>query len=369
MPRGGRLSVAILASAAVVVAAPFVGDIRAAIQSAFPGSYRYIVLALVAAAVLAALAGAVLTIRDRRATRYGLIAGALAAAVAYARATSTGNPEVDAVEHFHFVEYGLLAFLYHRAWRDRQDVSAFALPVLAGLLVGTVDEWLQWFVPFRVGELRDVLLNGIALGCGLLFAAGLHPPSGLGTIPNPRSGRVLGGLAVVTGIAVAAFFHTVHLGHEVYLGPSARFMSRFSAASLAEASRDRAVRWASGPPVERRLSREDHYLSEGRWHIEERNEAVSAGRYETAWYEQQILDAFYLPVLAAFPGARWPDAQRAEIESRVAERAAFSSAAHPHPIYPWNPALFWVAAGSAIGATAWAARAGLPARVRAGQPA
>ncbi len=41
------------------------------------------------------------------------------------------------------------------------------LPVLAGLLVGTADEWLQWFIPNRVGEIADILLNGIAIGCGL----------------------------------------------------------------------------------------------------------------------------------------------------------------------------------------------------------
>ena len=31
------------------------------------------------------------------------------------------------------------------------------------LLVGTCEEWLQWFIPARVGEVRDVLLNLVAI--------------------------------------------------------------------------------------------------------------------------------------------------------------------------------------------------------------
>ena len=42
--------------------------------------------------------------------------------------------------------------------------------------MATVDEWFQWFVPARVGEMRDVFMDGIAIGCGLLFSLGVAPP-------------------------------------------------------------------------------------------------------------------------------------------------------------------------------------------------
>src|SRR6185295_3099713 len=114
-------------------------------------------------AVVAALVAAVWRIRDRRAARYAALAAAVVFGVGYAFVVRTGNPEVDAVERFHFVEYGLVTLLFYRAWRPRDDASVFVLPVLAALIVGTLDEWLQWFIPARIGELHDILLNGAAI--------------------------------------------------------------------------------------------------------------------------------------------------------------------------------------------------------------
>ena len=368
---GGRLALALSASAAVVLTAPFVGEIRGAIQSAFPGHYRTIVISVVAGAVVLALVAAASRIRDRRRLRYGLLGVSLAIGVAYASATSSGNAEVDAVERFHFVEYGLLALLYQRVWRERGDLSMVVMPILAGILVGTVDEWFQWFIPFRVGELRDVLLNGVALVCGVLFGTGLTPPARL-AVGGDRESRVLLARTTILTIAVAAaFFHTVHLGHEIRLGGSSRFLSRFSPEQLAAAARDREARWGAQPPVERRFSREDHYLAEGRWHIQERNEAAAAGDIRTAWHEELILESFYGPVLDALPSDRWPPEQRADAEARAgADPAPFSSSAHAHPIYPWRPASFWAAVALVVAAVAWAVR--IPrgsTRLRAGQPA
>ncbi len=369
--RGMRapLSVALLASVSIVISAPFVGEIRGAIQAAFPGQYRSIVLTIVAGAVAVAAAAAVARIRERRALRYGLLALALGIGVAYARATSSGNPDVDAVERFHFVEYGLLALLYHRVWRDRRDLSAFALPMLAGLLVAIGDELLQWFIPFRVGEMRDVLLNGVALGCGLLFGAGLTPPRRLELLRDRGARATLARVAVVTIIACAIFFHAVHLGHDVRVQPVSRFLSRFSAEELVAAARDRPARWDGEPPSEGRFSREDHYLAEARWHIQERNEAVSAGDIRAAWHEQLILDAFFEPVLEVLPGVRWPPEQRAEAEARAAaEPGAYRSAAHPHPIYPWNPRVVWTAVAAAVVLITWVGLVrGRPSRPAAGR--
>ena len=368
---GRRLALALGASAAVVLAAPFVGGIRGAIQSAFPEHYRSIVISVVAGAVVLAIVAAASRIRDRRRLRYGLLGLSLALGAAYASATSSGNAEVDAVERFHFVEYGVLALLYQRVWRARGGVSTVVMPILAGILVGTADEWFQWFVPFRVGELRDVLLNGVALVCGVLFGTALAPPARLSVAGDPESKVLLARTTILTIAAAAAFFHTVHLGHEVRLGGSSRFLSRFSAEQLAAAARDRAARWGGQPPVERPLSREDHYLAEARWHIQGRNEAAAAGDIRTAWHEERILESFYGPVLDALPSDRWPPEQRADAEARAgADAAPFSSSAHAHPIYPWRPAGFWAAVALVVAAVAPAARVpGGSARSRAGQPA
>src|SRR5687768_7074869 len=167
---GGRLLVALVASLAIVLGAPFVGELRAALQRTLPDQYRTIIAGIVVAAVIAAVAAALHRIRERRALRYGLLAAAVAGAAVYAAGMRTGNADVDVVELFHFVEYGGVTFLFYRVWHGRQDASALVLPVLGGVMVGTLDEFLQWYVPLRVGELHDVFLNVAAIACGLVFS-------------------------------------------------------------------------------------------------------------------------------------------------------------------------------------------------------
>lgn len=59
--------------------------------------------------------------------------------------TATPWPEVNAVERVHFVEYGVIAYLFYRAWNQAGDLSIVLLPLLASLMVGTLDEGV-WHV-------------------------------------------------------------------------------------------------------------------------------------------------------------------------------------------------------------------------------
>ena len=119
-----RLAAATAISAALVSASPYVGVARSQIRAAFPGQFGLIVNGIVAAALLAALAWALARIRSHRLPRYASVALAFAAGVSYALSTDGADPAVRAVEHFHFVEFGLITFLYYRAWRERLDLSA-----------------------------------------------------------------------------------------------------------------------------------------------------------------------------------------------------------------------------------------------------
>jgi hypothetical protein len=89
------------------------------------------------------------------------------------------NPE----EAIHFIEYGLLGFFLLRAFRHHiWDQSIYLASFLAGTLIGTFDEILQWIVPGRYFDLRDVGLN--ALSCGLfqiLVWKGIRPQ-----LPNDK---------------------------------------------------------------------------------------------------------------------------------------------------------------------------------------
>src|SRR5688500_9441783 len=96
----GRLAIAVAASLAVALSAPFVGQRRGVIHAAFADRSRLIILSLVALALVGAVQWAVPSIRERHLSRYGLIATAILVATVYALATATGNANVDAVERF-----------------------------------------------------------------------------------------------------------------------------------------------------------------------------------------------------------------------------------------------------------------------------
>ena len=353
----GRLGSATAAAAAVIASSPFVGALRSALLAAFPARFQSIVATGIGAAVVVALVVAIIRIRDRRAWRFTGLAVAIGGAAFYARLVATGNLLVDVVEHVHFVEYGLVAWLFYRAWRPLDNGAAIIWPLLAGTFVGIVDESVQWFIPARVGEAHDIFLNTVAVGCGLCFAASIDPPARFG-IPLQRATvrPVAYGVSTVV-LTLAAFFHVVHLGHQLYEPRIGMFWSRYDAAALMSASADRATRWRTEPPTQvHRLSREDQYLSEGLWHVQELNRTWGAGDPFTAWRENVLLERFFAPVLdtatyASRVPARWPRQQRDDTAARVGtDPGIYISRAAPYPIYAWPPVAFWSVVASVIAA-------------------
>lgn len=83
------------------------------------------------------------------------------------------NPE----EAIHFIEYGLLGFFLFRALRHHiGDKSIYLTAFFIGILVGTFDEILQWIVPRRYFDLRDVGLNALSSGLfQILLWKGVRP--------------------------------------------------------------------------------------------------------------------------------------------------------------------------------------------------
>jgi hypothetical protein len=360
----GRFVLACAVAAAVILWAPFVSDIRRWIRTAFPGHFVLIVGAGIGVLIGGALLITLLRIRERRPLRYGALAAAVLVGTTYALWNAQGVPDVDVVERFHFVEFGLITLLFYRAWRPLDDPSTFVLPVLAGLLVGTLEEWFQWFIPIRVGEMRDIFLNMAAIGSGLLFSVAVDPPQAFSRRLRPGSIRRLAGFASVVLLTFAAFVHAVHLGYEIRDERAGTFRSRFTAPQLAALSAARTREWAAQPPplTVPRLSREDQYLTEGIEHVMERNELWEAGDLEGAWFENLILERYYAPVLVTpsyrtKTGSRWPEEQRASAErastpppDRSMQRRAYVSDSNPAPILTWPKWIYWLGAGAMVAA-------------------
>jgi VanZ family protein len=345
-----------------------VGQLRGSLRSSVPDAYPWIVGGVTATAVVAAIGWAVLRLRqspDAAAAhsgarhplwvRYALVVTAVAVSAGYARAVSTGDSEVDLVEAFHFVEYGLVAHLFYRQWRRRPDISGVALTACAGVALGIADEWVQWFVPGRVGEMHDILLNTVAVGCGLILSMAVYPPVSL-ALPVRREPRLASGAAVCALLLTfAGFVDVVHLGYEIPDGRAGVFRSRYDAQALAAAAANRPVRWKVSPPAIAGFRHEDHYLSEGEWHVQSRNIAIGRRDWWVAVREDAILERFYAPV-AEIRG-RWSAEQRSEFErnARGLEHEPYRSEAAPYPIYVMGRPVLWTITFLIAASVMWAA--------------
>jgi len=337
--------VAIMASAVIVLGSPFMGQLQRFLrQSLSTRNYVLLFGVGVLASVGLLILLAFVRIRERRARRFAMLVVALVFGGAYMWWTGTPYPEVNAVERVHFVEYGLIAFLFYRAWKGANDPSIMILPLLAGFTVGTFDEWLQWFIPYRVGEAHDVFINLAAIVCGLLFALALQPPAAFSRRLSAASWRRIGVVSAMVWLIFATFVSQVHLGHMISLPEIGRFKSHYTEDELNNLQGHRAALWQTQPPINiPRLSREDQYLDEGLWHVRKRN---SAEQISEAWRENLILERFFVPVLdmptyASPSGNRWPPEQRADISQRAGGSDSFVSTAESYPIVVWSGRAFW----------------------------
>lgn len=91
--------------------------------------------------------------------------------------TMTWNLRLNPEESLHFVQYGVLGILLYRALRHRlSDPSVYLVAALLGILLGLCDELIQWIVPRRHFDYRDVGINAMAgLLVQLAIAFGVQP--------------------------------------------------------------------------------------------------------------------------------------------------------------------------------------------------
>lgn len=342
-------------SVLIVCSSPVAGELRSVLQAATAEWFGIGVVLALAAAVLAVAAAGVYRDRASRQRRVLLLTSAAATAVLWGRLFATGVLEVDAVEHVHFLEYGLVSVLFHRAW---SSVNARPVPpaALSALLVGIADEWVQWIVPGRVGEIRDVFLNGGAIAAGLLCAAAWPSEPTLGDRKGLRVDvRPVAWLCAAAIVSATAFVDAAHLGHEIVTSRSTVFRSRYTASELLYLSHDREARWRvsprqpSGP-----LSVEDQYLTEALWHVAARNTAWGTGDRAAAWRENAVLEEFFAPVLSVSSDVnpsdfRWPDAQRDDARRRAElDQGRWVSRAQRVPILTWSRRLLWTVVAIAL---------------------
>jgi VanZ family protein len=100
-----------------------------------------------------------------------------------------GLPE----ERLHFLTYGLLGWLI--CWSieamEKNENSLWSrtgwlLPCLLVWLAGGIDELIQWWLPVRVFDVRDIVFNGVAGMLGIAtFATGSLKSALSTSTPSP----------------------------------------------------------------------------------------------------------------------------------------------------------------------------------------
>lgn len=81
------------------------------------------------------------------------------------------------VERIHFIEYGLLSILLFRAFRH--NIRGKSIYLWSGITVfclGFLDEGIQYILPNRVYEIKDVIVNGVGGVLGLLLIGFVFKP-------------------------------------------------------------------------------------------------------------------------------------------------------------------------------------------------
>jgi VanZ family protein len=88
----------------------------------------------------------------------------------------------------HVVSYGLMYFLWFRAFRGHADYGpgrACLWSLGFCLVFSSMDEGRQWFFPSRGASLRDVILDMFGAGLAALVTAAVWTPRSP-TLPIPR---------------------------------------------------------------------------------------------------------------------------------------------------------------------------------------
>ena len=281
-------------------------------------------------------------------------------------------------EAVHFVLYGGLGALLFRALAHRvRDVSIYPAAIALGTLVGTVDETVQWLLPTRVWDIRDIFLNAVSVMLMQVVIALVLRPAAIHPRPGRRGLRLTfaSSAGVLFCVALAAINtpprigwyadrvpglsylktkgnHMMEYGY-LYRDPEiGTFRSRFAPDALGQIDSGRGRE--AGAILDRYPVREsmeafnllytivtDPFVLEARIHLYRRDRHVErAGEAEIknpqdrkavrdlltiAWRENLILEK-YFPVTVGNSSHRWPPARRDRVRQANRPATAYDSA-------------------------------------------
>jgi len=190
-----------LCSLAIFLIVPVARTIQKFVSAHWGRSlFGYAVLAAVGVAFLFLLYFLVFKLKIRSPSNYIWLT-AIACLYVYFTLKLWRTPE----QAIHFLEYGVLGyFLFHALSLSIRDKSIYFVAFLSGSLIGIFDEILQWMIPERYFDFRDIGLNALAVG---LFQMALWKgikPKIIAEKIGPKSIKALSLLVAVNLILLGA---------------------------------------------------------------------------------------------------------------------------------------------------------------------
>ena len=283
-------------------------------------------------------------------------------------------------EAVHFVQYGVLSLVVFRALAfKRRDVAIYFAAALICGIIGTIDEIIQWLVPQRHWDLRDVWINFFAAALVQIAIAKGLKPSYIAIRPSPVNLRFLCRLLAVAAALMGACmlntpariaWYAERIPGLSYLKENESvmseygfryndpqigiFRSRFSLPALEKTDRQRATEAAGILNIYQHRSTyleflsiytpvSDPFLHEARVHLFSRDfsfmRAMEIGekdeRYAvlltTAYRENQIMEKYFINTLLASDYG-WPPNKVALAEKHVKQENVFVSWVSRHLI-------------------------------------
>ena len=189
-------------SAVIFITIPFVRSLQ---QMVYERWGREVFTYFVVGSLLAVACAGILRllISRRTVSKAGTLwLGAVTGVTMYSAAYMNISPE----EAVHFLEYGFLGLLLFRALSHRhRDAGVYLAAVLVGALIGSTDEFIQWIVPRRFFDFRDIGLNTYALILmQVAMVKGVRPPF-IARELGPGSIRCICNLASALVLMLALF--------------------------------------------------------------------------------------------------------------------------------------------------------------------
>lgn len=259
---------------------------------------------------------------------------------------------VAAAEKIHFLEYGFLGLLLCKTLSYQiKDTSAYLVALVIVYLVGMTDETLQWALPNRVGEYRDIWINVVS-GALAITAVWLVIRPRAFQQPFQRASLrpffyTLSAALLYTGV----FLEAAHgFGARIFVPDNGvEFTSRFSEYDLLQLDKRLVQRQKRLPAQDSSKNDLWTYSYEARRHQYLRDRYYQDLQYFESYCEQEILRTYFRAYLSKANLMLFDyEPESFNVFPHPDQHVFYTSAAQELAVVKFSQRRFWLAIGLSV---------------------